>query len=207
MDSRVRDLINAGDELVLELGQLLRTMRDTNAWRPLGFGSFDLYRAERFGRRRRWAQQRIQAADTIDRFPELADPDLEIQVIHPDESNAQVEIRRSIAGDYDDNRRVDTNDYYLWKLFYGSSVSDGAGFFYFADGNYDGKVDAGDYVVWRNNLGKELPPLAGEATGSGGVAVGSIVPEPAGAVLAAAACGAALLARRRRRALAPDRGV
>ena len=87
-----------------------------------------------------------------------------------------------------------------------TSVSDGAGFFYFADGNYDGKVDAGDYVVWRNNLGKELPPLAGEATGSGGVAVGSIVPEPASAVLAIV-CGAALLARRRRRALAPHRGV
>lgn len=132
--------------------------------------------------------------------PELAVPDLQVSILHPNELSATViDIRRSINGDYDDNRIVDVRDYQLWRQWYGSNVNDGLGFFYPADGNLDGRVDGGDYVVWRNNLGKVLPPLAGEGSGSGGFSLATAVPEPASMALILAAGGFGLTARRRRR--------
>jgi hypothetical protein len=54
-----------------------------------------------------------------------------------------------IAGDYDGNRVVGHDDYVKWRSQYGTIVTP----FTESDGNGDGKVDAADYVIWRDNLG------------------------------------------------------
>jgi len=56
---------------------------------------------------------------------------------------------KTLAGDYDGDDDVDSDDYSEWKLDFGKWVAAGNG----ADGNGNGIVDAADYTVWRNNLG------------------------------------------------------
>jgi hypothetical protein len=68
--------------------------------------------------------------------------------------------RLLLAGDYDQNNVVDSDDYLVWKSEYGMS-GDGLD----ADGNGDGIVNAADYAVWRSNLGAFLPSIgAGEVS-------------------------------------------
>ncbi len=50
------------------------------------------------------------------------------------------------AGDFDGNGVVNTADFDLWSVSYGSTES------LAADGNRDGVVDAADYTVWRDDF-------------------------------------------------------
>jgi prepilin-type N-terminal cleavage/methylation domain-containing protein/prepilin-type processing-associated H-X9-DG protein len=75
-------------------------------------------------------------------------------------------LSASLPGDYDGNQRVDRDDYSLWKLQYGDSVTPFTG----SDGNGDGQVNAADYTVWRNHFGI--------SAASGNELRGPAVPEP-----------------------------
>lgn len=74
----------------------------------------------------------------------------------------------TLPGDYDRNLEVNSDDYALWREFYGRQVTA----FSNADGNGDGLIDAADYAVWRNNFGT----VAAAVTSA---------PEPAGLLLIA----------------------
>jgi hypothetical protein len=84
------------------------------------------------------------------------------------------------AADYNHNGTVGLEtgrpeDYSLWKANFGSTT------LLAADGNGDGRVNAADYTVWRNNLGASLP-----GSGSAGASPSHIgVPEPPAFTLAA----------------------
>jgi hypothetical protein len=68
-----------------------------------------------------------------------------------------VVVSVGLIGDYDHNGAVTQLDYNVWRSSFGStSVLD-------ADGNGNGVVNAGDYVMWRMNLGIG----AGAGAGSG----------------------------------------
>jgi hypothetical protein len=69
-------------------------------------------------------------------------------------------------GDYDADLDVDANDLQAWRASFGSTAD------LSADGSGNGIVDAADYVVWRQNLGRSttLPRRAPAAAS---------VPEPA----------------------------
>ncbi|QDU89160.1 CotH protein [Pirellulimonas nuda] len=54
-----------------------------------------------------------------------------------------------VPGDYDRNGLVEQLDRDFWAAQFGQTVTAYAG----ADGNGDGRVDAADYTVWRDNLG------------------------------------------------------
>jgi ELWxxDGT repeat protein len=55
-----------------------------------------------------------------------------------------------VAGDFNDDSRVDGHDFLAWQRSLGSSASPaGSG----ADGDVSGAVDAGDLAVWSNNFG------------------------------------------------------
>ncbi|MCO6043682.1 lamin tail domain-containing protein [Aeoliella sp. ICT_H6.2] len=78
-----------------------------------------------------------------------------------------------IAGDYDGSGTVDTDDYGVWRSYFGQSLyTAGAG----PDGNSDGRVDLADYVIWRNNLGASIAqlnsPASIESSGEPSVAAG-----------------------------------
>jgi hypothetical protein len=94
-------------------------------------------------------------------------------------------LRLAVAGDYDKNGVVDTEDYLVWKGAYGSTLAQ-------ADGNGDGIVDAGDFIVWRNNLAPSTPSALELAV--------SAVPEPTG-ISAAAVIVVSLLATKLRNRL------
>jgi len=70
-DKRIKQICDTGNELALELGQLLRDMRDLHGWNKLGYPSFDDYIRARFNRRLRWAQDKIQTADILRSRPAL----------------------------------------------------------------------------------------------------------------------------------------
>jgi hypothetical protein len=92
----------------------------------------------------------------------------------------------AIDGDYFPGGVVDSLDYIIWRLYYGSTAAPGV---LLADGNLNGIVDAADYVVWRNNLGMSVPGAAlSAASGAGQPATvsGTIVAEPAASSLAIA---------------------
>lgn len=82
-----------------------------------------------------------------------------------------------LAGDYNENGAVDTDDYLVWRDTLGSTTN------LVADGNGSNVIDVGDYDVWRANFG---------ATASGlGAALG--VPEPTAGSLIALALVVAVL--------------
>jgi hypothetical protein len=73
-------------------------------------------------------------------------------------------------GDYNQDMQVDPDDYSEWASAFGStrsSVHDAP----LADGNFNGIIDAADYVVWRKFA---------DAAGAGGALAGgeTSVPEP-----------------------------
>jgi hypothetical protein len=90
-----------------------------------------------------------------------------------------------LAGDYDNDGRVDASDYTVWRdtlNVTGSALA--------ADGNNNGRIDAGDYSVWKTNFG--------QTRGSGAVTNLSVgVPEPASVVLMVVTL-MSLIAERRR---------
>jgi hypothetical protein len=78
----------------------------------------------------------------------------------------------TLAGDYNDNGKVDAADYVVWRSMLNETVTPGFG----ADGTGpggtpDGQVNALDYDLWRSQFGSMLP---GAANILGPVAV----PEP-----------------------------
>jgi hypothetical protein len=74
-------------------------------------------------------------------------------------------------GDYDADGDVDVNDLAEWRSEFGSStILYGSG----ADANYDGIVDAGDYVLWRKYLAAGSSPAGLTTSG---------VPEPTSSAL------------------------
>ena len=68
---------------------------------------------------------------------------------------------------------IGLDDWLTWKAAYGSTS------LLNADGNANGIIDAGDYVVWRNNYVLPVP-----GSGSGSLLGGPAVPEPSSAMLA-----------------------
>jgi hypothetical protein len=90
-----------------------------------------------------------------------------------------------LAGDYDNDGRVDASDYTVWRDTLNTTGSALA-----ADGNNNGRIDAGDYSVWKTNFG--------QTRGSGAVTNLSVgVPEPASAVLMVVALMSLIAMRRR----------
>ena len=81
---------------------------------------------------------RVNDAASDDNFDPLPDKTVAVSTTDNDVSP---------PGDYDDDGDVDSADYTVWKLAYGSTSQ------LAADGNGNGRVDAADYNVWRNNLG------------------------------------------------------
>ncbi len=90
----------------------------------------------------------------------------------------------TLPGDFNNDGRVDHDDYNLWRSTFGSMSQ------LEADANRSGVVDAADYVIWRQNLS----PAAGQPTFAA-----MNVPEPAAIVLAIGALAAAWCRRRLRR--------
>jgi hypothetical protein len=76
-----------------------------------------------------------------------------------------------LAGDFDYSGAVDPADFDFWKARFGQNVAPFSG----ADGNGDGIVDAADYRVFRDQLGRSLPSYTSSTA--------SVVPEPGGALL------------------------
>jgi hypothetical protein len=58
-------------------------------------------------------------------------------------------------GDYNRDKRVDANDYDVWRSTLGLA---GAGLA--ADGDWSGHVDIGDFVVWKANVGNSAASFA-----------------------------------------------
>nr|MBA3480961.1 metallophosphoesterase [Pirellulales bacterium] len=77
-----------------------------------------------------------------------------------------------IAGDYDDDGKVDGADFLVWQRGLGSSTE------LAADGNQDGVVAAADLAIWQEHFG---------AGGSSLLALTPAVPEPTAMLLATAA--------------------
>ncbi len=97
-----------------------------------------------------------------------------------------------IAGDYTGDYVVDQQDYELWKETFGLPDL-------MADGNGNGRIDAGDFTVWQDNFRQDNFPF----TDFGGEphfgASSSAIPEPATALISLIGLGAvACLAGRRR---------
>ena len=86
----------------------------------------------------------------------------------------------TLAGNYDGIGGVDEGDYGKWRLDFGKFVAPGNG----ADGNRNGVVDGGDYVLWRKFA-------------SDGLVAGAGVPEPSCCALLLMAVSVVVLGRRR----------
>jgi hypothetical protein len=85
----------------------------------------------------------------------------------------------TVAGDYNEDGRVDAADYVVWRKTLGEAVPVFSG----ADGNGNGMVDQADYNFWRTRFGQPL--VRGTASADGGP-----VPEPSAVVLLVAASAA-----------------
>ena len=81
----------------------------------------------------------------------------------------------ALAGDYNNNGRVDAADYSLWRNTLGSSTD------LRADGNGSGKVDTADYSFWKQRYGQ----TAGASASALGFDIS--IPEPSAICLFAIA--------------------
>jgi hypothetical protein len=82
-----------------------------------------------------------------------------------------------LPGDFNQDMVVDNDDFLLWKSTFGTtrvSVHDPP----LADGNYDGIVNAADYVIWRKHVGQ-----SGFGSGTTSNLGGATVPEPSAALM------------------------
>jgi hypothetical protein len=131
-------------------------------------------------------------------FP--ATSNLSFQVLEPDNDLSTINARLAIDGDYNWDGTVNSLDFSVWKLNYGTSATLGS---LHADGNLNGIVDASDYTIWRNNLGLSLP-----GAGTGGedaapfapfVLTGNTIPEPTTLALLLIAAATAAATRRHRK--------
>jgi GH25 family lysozyme M1 (1,4-beta-N-acetylmuramidase) len=98
-----------------------------------------------------------------------------------------------VRGDYDHKGTVDASDYIVWRKEMSLPSAQYNAYsvvFLGADGDFSNNVDAADYTYWRSRFGQVV-------SGSGAALAESVVPEPAGFVLALAASVMALAARRR----------
>jgi len=103
--------------------------------------------------------------DTIGVAPAAYDPSTDKQVTLPgDDADAVFSLVR--PGDYDGDGEVNADDYAVWQLDFGTSLTA-------ADGNSDGIVDAADYAIWRDNL-----DMAGAASLELLNRTTTVVPEP-----------------------------
>ncbi|MCG8511301.1 MAG: Ig-like domain-containing protein, partial [Rhodospirillales bacterium] len=73
-------------------------------------------------------------------------------------SNVSIPSLPTLAGDYNLDGVVDTDDYMVWRNNFGQTGTNPA------DGNNNGIVDSADYTIWRDNLGATLAPPAAEET-------------------------------------------
>jgi hypothetical protein len=73
----------------------------------------------------------------------------------------------ALFGDYNNNGRVDTADYVVWRKRLGQNVT-------IPNDMTPGTIRVEDYAVWRTNFGRAL---------DGGAAASAAVPEPAGIVM------------------------
>jgi PEP-CTERM motif len=89
-------------------------------------------------------------------------------------------------GDYNGNNSVGPEDYDVWRANFGSTTN------LAADGNFDGTVDAADYIIWRDRTSS--------ASGGGSALNSANVPEPSTIVvgLAALALFGSIFSRRLR---------
>jgi hypothetical protein len=138
---------------------------------PIHVGSFDTY------------------PGTSSNFNGLWGVDLSLglnRVLLSDQSRGLIVVDASRVvptGDYNQNNSVNNDDYNAWSSSFGDTNS-GQHIAPLADGNYNGIVDAADYVVWR-----KFEPLFGAGGGSSGG--DSFVPEPAAILLFAIGMGLA----------------
>lgn len=98
----------------------------------------------------------------------------------PFSSVAWISAVDAVAGDYNSDNSIDDHDYAKWRHDFGMKVARGGG----ADGNGNGIVDAGDYLIWR----KMVPSNLGH---------GAEVPEPSALALLVIGGLLALGAKRR----------
>ncbi len=94
--------------------------------------------------------------------------------------NLSVSVLNVPAGDYNLDGRVNNADLAVWRADFGSTTKAEA------DGNGNGVVDGGDFLVWQRTLGQNF-----------GTPAVAAIPEPAAAALALLAA-TGLLRRRRR---------
>jgi hypothetical protein len=100
---------------------------------------------------------------------------------------AATRLSFTLLGDYNLDGTVDAADYSVWRNSFGQVGSN-----LLADGDHDGRVDADDYSLWKLHFGTS-------GSGSGGIADGGSVPEPASlAILSFAAIFAPLVRARPR---------
>jgi hypothetical protein len=88
-----------------------------------------------------------------------------------------------VPGDFNQDGRVDGNDYTTWRTNFGSQSAPAV------DGNGNGIVDAADYTIWRDNLGA--------GSGAASSHAGNAIPEPSACGLAAVGLLIATALRRR----------
>jgi hypothetical protein len=105
--------------------------------------------------------------------------DLTFDAREPNSTPITMTVQFALAGDYNGNGTVNSQDYTVWRQNFGSTTSPAA------DGNLNGIVDGADYIIWRNNFGLSLPGVGTilQGSGSGSLVTVGAVPEPGAALL------------------------
>ncbi len=94
-----------------------------------------------------------------------------------------------LPGDYNNDNRVDSADYLVWRKAVGTTNLA-------ADGNGDGTIDTKDFDVWRSYFGKTFTPASGSGA-EASTTSSNAVPEPSTSVLLALCLAAFIRSRRR----------